>query len=88
MRGLHPVYLVQCPFLLYSLFLYVAYAAEASFDKKGLLEAVQVRWPQPPARACCQQGPHLQAGGLQEAVSVLVPEVPCVPLHQERTELL
>jgi hypothetical protein len=41
MRGLHPVYLVQCLFLLYSLFLCVAYAAEASFDIKGLLEAVQ-----------------------------------------------
>ena len=40
MRGLHPVYLVQCLFLLYSLFLRVAYAAEVSFDKKGLLEAV------------------------------------------------
>jgi hypothetical protein len=35
------VYLVRCLFLLYSLFLCVAYAAEASFDKKGLLEAVQ-----------------------------------------------
>jgi hypothetical protein len=32
---------VQCLFLLYSLFLCVAYAVEASFDKKGLLEAVQ-----------------------------------------------
>jgi hypothetical protein len=32
--------LVQCLFLLYSLFLCVACAAEASFDKKGLLEAV------------------------------------------------
>jgi hypothetical protein len=32
--------LVQCLFLLYSLFLCVAYAAEVSFDKKGLLEAV------------------------------------------------
>ncbi len=42
MRGLYPVYLVRCLFLLYSLFLCVAYAAEASFDKKGLLEAVQV----------------------------------------------
>jgi hypothetical protein len=35
--------LVRCLFLLYSFFLCVAYAAEASFDKKGLLEAVQVR---------------------------------------------
>ena len=43
MRGLHPVYLVQCLFLLYSLFLCVAYAAEVSFDKKGLLEAVQYK---------------------------------------------
>jgi hypothetical protein len=34
--------LVQCLFLLYSLLLCVAYAAEASFDKKGLLEAVQL----------------------------------------------
>ena len=42
MRGLHPVYLVQCLFLLYSLFLCVVCAAEASFDKKGLLEAVQL----------------------------------------------
>ena len=42
MRGLLPVYLVQCLFLLYSLFLCVAYAAEASFDKKGLLEAVHI----------------------------------------------
>jgi hypothetical protein len=33
--------LVRCLFLLDSLFLCVAYAAEASFDKKGLLEAVQ-----------------------------------------------
>ncbi len=41
MSVLHPVYLVQCLFLLYSLFLCVACAAEASFDKKGLLEAVQ-----------------------------------------------
>jgi hypothetical protein len=31
--------LVRCLFLLYSLLLCVAYAAEASFDKKGLLEA-------------------------------------------------
>jgi hypothetical protein len=37
----NPVYLVPCLFLLYSLLLCVAYAAEASFDKKGLLEAVQ-----------------------------------------------
>ena len=37
----NPVYLVQCLFLLHSLFLCVAHAAEASFDKKGLLEAVQ-----------------------------------------------
>jgi hypothetical protein len=29
-----------------------------------------------------------QAGGLHEAVSVLVQEVPCVSLHQEGTELL
>jgi hypothetical protein len=36
----NPVYLVRCLFLLYSLLLCVAYAAEASFDKKGLLEAV------------------------------------------------
>jgi hypothetical protein len=34
--------LVRCLFLLYSLFLCDAYAAEASFDKKGLLEAVQL----------------------------------------------
>jgi hypothetical protein len=40
-HGLNSVYLVQCLFLLYSLFLCVAYAAEVSFDKKGLLEAVQ-----------------------------------------------
>jgi hypothetical protein len=33
--------LVQYLFLLHSLFLCVAHAAEASFDKKGLLEAVQ-----------------------------------------------
>jgi hypothetical protein len=32
--------LVRCLFLLCFLFLCVAYAAEASFDKKGLLEAV------------------------------------------------
>ena len=38
----NPVYLVQCLFLLHSLFLRVAHAAEASFDKKGLLEAVQL----------------------------------------------
>jgi hypothetical protein len=37
----NPVYLVRCLFLLYSLFLCVAYAVEVSFDKKGLLEAVQ-----------------------------------------------
>jgi hypothetical protein len=36
MRGLLPVYLVQCLFLLYSLFLCVAYAVGDSFDKKGL----------------------------------------------------
>ena len=42
MRGLLPVYLVRCLFLLYSLFLCVACAAEVSFDKKGLLEAVQL----------------------------------------------
>jgi hypothetical protein len=35
--------LVQCLFLLYSLFLCAAYAAEASFDKKGLLEAVHIQ---------------------------------------------
>jgi hypothetical protein len=35
--------LVRCLFLLHSLFLCVAYAAEASFDKKGLLEAVQAQ---------------------------------------------
>ena len=29
-----------------------------------------------------------QAGGLHEAVGVLVQEVPCVSLHQEGTELL
>jgi hypothetical protein len=33
--------LVRCLFLLYSLFLCVAYAAGVSFDKKGLLEAAQ-----------------------------------------------
>jgi hypothetical protein len=33
--------LVQCLFLLYSLSLCIACAVEASFDKKGLLEAVQ-----------------------------------------------
>jgi hypothetical protein len=35
--------LVQCLFLLYSLFLCVVYAAEVSFDKKGLLEAVHLQ---------------------------------------------
>jgi hypothetical protein len=34
--------LVRCLFLLHSLFLCVAYAAGVSFDKKGLLEAVQM----------------------------------------------
>ena len=33
MRGLHPVYLVQCLFLLYSLFLCVAYSC-AVVDEK------------------------------------------------------
>jgi len=36
----NPVYLIRCLFLLYSLFLCVAYAVEVSFDKKGLSEAV------------------------------------------------
>jgi hypothetical protein len=33
--------LVRCLFLLYSLFLCVAYAVEDSFDKKGLQKTVQ-----------------------------------------------
>jgi hypothetical protein len=35
MRGLHPVYLVQCLFLLYSLFLCVAYSCAVVDEKRS-----------------------------------------------------
>jgi hypothetical protein len=43
MRGLHPVYLVQCLFLLYSLFLCVAYSCAVVDEKDHTTGAIQFK---------------------------------------------